>query len=251
MMNQTKRHLSLFPYLLCLLIITTACSQSKERTKAKKQAIMQTRNATEFDRIIFNGNGNIYISQGEEESLKIEGEEELLEMVSSLVIEKTLRIEYKKSNMQQLLDNTKSINIYIQVKSLQEVRLAGAGDIISTTPLKVHTLKLSLAGIGNAEIQVSGHKLFSILSGSGRFHIEGIIENQDIWINGNGIYDAPALISHVANINISGSGTVSLNVTDDLDVRISGAGNIIYDGEPNIRQSISGTGKIGQKKTDR
>lgn len=247
MKNTVKQYLSII-FCLCILCGVVACSRSKENIPASENIISQFRNVVGFEHIIFNGNGNLYISQGEEESVRIEGADTIIDQVSTLVVDKTLRIEFKKSNATKLIENTPLINVYVQVKSLEEIRLAGSGTITTTTPLKAHTLKVSFGGEASANIEIEAHKLISILSGSGKFQLKGIAENQDIWIIGAGIYDGSALVGNVANVNITGTGKVYLNVRDDLDVRIAGRGTVIYEGSPRVREAISGTGKIEQKK---
>lgn len=229
---------------LCFLTLTFACSKSKKSIAGSGNIVTQTRNVKSFEQIMFSGNGNLFISQGEEESVRIEGEDNIIDLIQTLVVDKTLRIDYKKSSLATLINSKQPINVYVQVNSIQEIRLAGTGNIITAKPLKAHSLKLSIGGSGNAKIEVVGHKLVSILSGSGRFEISGMAENQDIWISGTGVYQGFGLTSNVANVNITGSGQVYVNVQDDMDVRISGAGTVIYKGNPRVRQSISGTGKI-------
>lgn len=243
--------MKLFFSFLCfslIIFIFTACSKSKKNSLGSGNVISQTRDVSGFNQIFFNGNGNVFISQGESESLTIEGEDSILELVTTLVIDKALRIDYKKSNAAHLISSSPLVNVYIQVKDIQEIRLSGSGTISTSTPLKTFHLKMSISGSGNGTIDVIGHKLVTILSGSSNFTVKGTVENQDIWISGSGIYQAGELSSKVANINITGSGEVSVNVQDDMDIHISGAGTVIYRGTPRIRQSISGSGNVTRTK---
>ena len=65
-----------------------------------------------------------------------------------------------------------------------------------------------------------------------------------ISISGSGNIDALDLASQVAEIRISGSGSIRVNVQQNLDVRISGSGSVKYRGQPQISQSISGSGSV-------
>lgn len=229
----------------CLCVLTaTSCSKSKNRHAGSENTISQSREVSDFSSIYFNGYGNLYLTQGSTESLKIEGEGTEVGLITTNVLDGVLHIDFKKSETGQSTNISEPVNIHVQVKSLQEIRLSGSGSIFGLTPLNVQTLKLSISGSGSADIRVVGHRLFTVLSGSGNFVIKGVIENQDIWISGSGIYRAEELSSRVANINITGAGKVFVNVQDDLDVRISGAGSVIYQGTPRIHQSVSGAGTI-------
>lgn len=235
---------SLLFYCLCILAIVTSCSRSETNVNEKTNVITENRKVSEFEQILYNGNGNLFISQGEEESVRIEGDKDVISMITTIVIDKALHIDYKKGIPANQEFITKPVNIYVQVKSIEELRLAGTGNIIGTTPLQTHALKLSISGSGNASIDVNGHKLVTILSGSGKFEIKGKTENQDIWISGSGIYQGLELVSNIANVNITGSGAVYVNVQDEMEVHISGAGVVIYKGKPRIHQTIAGSGNI-------
>lgn len=227
-----------------LLIVVMACSKSKKTLPESGKMISQERKVSGFNQVLFNGNGNLFISQGDTESVRLEGEDSIIEMITTLVVDNALRIDYKKASMAHLISSRPPINIYVQVKAVQEIRLTGSGTISTPTPLDAFQLKVSISGSGSGTIDVKGHKLVTILSGSSNFVVKGTVENQDVWISGSGIYQAKNLSSNVANINITGSGKVSVRVQDDLDVRISGAGTVIYQGVPRIHQTISGSGSI-------
>lgn len=240
-----KLFLSLFLCGCLVVLSVVACSKSKKNVLVSGNIISQTRNVSGFNQIFFNGNGNLIISQGDTESVKIEGTDNIVDLITTFVSDNALHIDYKKSNMAHLINSTKiPINIYVQAKAIQEIRLVGAGTISTSTPLDSFQLKVSLSGSGSGSINIVGHKLVTILSGSSNFVVKGNIENQNVWISGSGIYQAEKLSSKVANVNITGSGKVSVNVQDDMDIRISGAGTVIYQGTPRIRQSITGTGNV-------
>ncbi len=223
-----------------------ACSKSKKTLPESANHISQVRNVGGFNQIQFNGNGNLIISQGDSESVRLEGEDSVIELMTTLVVDKALRIDYKKASMALLTSTRPPVNVYVQVKDIQEIRLTGSGTITTTTPLNAYNLKVSLSGSGSGTIDISGHKLVTILSGSSNFEVKGTVENQDVWISGSGIYQAEKLLSQVANINITGSGKVSVNVQDNLDIHISGAGSVTYQGSPKIRQTIAGSGSVAK-----
>ncbi len=83
-----------------------------------------------------------------------------------------------------------------------------------------------------------------ILSGSGNIDLVGSLENQDVTISGSGDYEGADLESLIAEVLISGSGSVNVRVEDQLDVLISGSGNVRYYGSPELDQSVTGSGSI-------
>lgn len=233
-----------------MIVSLSSCSGNDKSLNSSGNVVSQTRNVSGFNQILFNGNGNLIISQGDTESVTIEGDSAAVDLITTLVVDSALRVDYKKSSMAHSVNTNTPINIYVQVKNIQEIRLSGAGTITTPKPLETFQLKVSLSGSGKGSIGIAGHKLVTILSGSSNFVVKGTIENQDVWISGTGVYQAEHLSSKVANINITGSGNVSVNVQDEMDIHISGAGTVIYAGTPRIRQTIIGSGTVIRKEIE-
>lgn len=230
---------------LCSIAIIYGCSRNKEIIGSGK-VVSETRNVQEFDQIVLNGEGNLLLSPEDKPGLRIEGEDNIINLITSQVEDGILKLKYQKDGAARNIKATKPINIYVQVTSLKEIHLSGSGNISNTKPLNIQTLKLSISGSGKTDMNLTGKKLISLLSGSGKFIMKGNVEDQEISISGSGLYQAEGLVSKTAHINITGAAQVFVNVKDDLDVRISGLGTVIYQGSPQIHQSISGTGKIQQ-----
>lgn len=237
-------HKSLLLLTLLSLSLCVSCSKEKEGVVGSGKTIVETREVFGFDRIFFSGSGNLYITQGGEESLKIEAEDNIVSLLTTEVTDGNLYISFKEMPN---IRSTKPVNLYAKVKKLQEIHLSGSGTI-SSQHLDVQTLKVNVSGSGNTDLTLFGNKLIAILSGSGKFIMKGAVNIQDIWISGSGIYEANLLQSKISNINVSGAGRVLVNVQDDMNVRISGAGSVYYIGNPKITQSIAGSGKIQQLK---
>lgn len=228
-----------------VFIFISSCELTNKEIVGSGNISAETRDVKDFNRIIFNGSGNLFISLSDKNSVKLEGEDNILPFITTEVNENTLQINFKdtKKNFKA----TKPINIFVTTKKIQEIHLSGSGTI-SSQHLNFDDLKFSISGSGSVDASVSGKKLISVLSGTGNFDIKGSVDSQEVWINGSGIYNGLGLSSAVANIKVSGSGKVYVNAKDNLDVRISGAGTVYYLGDPTINQSISGSGKIEKSK---
>ena len=68
--------------------------------------------------------------------------------------------------------------------------------------------------------------------------------DQEIELSSVGTYSAGGLESARARIALSGAGTATLWVTEELDVDISGVGSVDYYGDPVVAPEISGLGRL-------
>jgi len=63
-------------------------------------------------------------------------------------------------------------------------------------------------------------------------------------VSGSGEVDALQCPAKTAEVHVSGSGTVRLNVSDALEAHISGSGDVWYEGSPSLDTHISGSGHV-------
>ena len=83
-----------------------------------------------------------------------------------------------------------------------------------------------------------------VLSGSGDIELTGISDDLDLTISGSGDFDSFGLESKIASIQITGSGSVELTVTETLNVVISGSGSVFFKGNPQLNVTITGSGQV-------
>jgi carbon monoxide dehydrogenase subunit G len=222
--------------------------------------VSQTRAVSQFNEVSVAGSGELTVSQGSEESLTIETDENLLPLVKSEVSGGHLRIGPKDVNLRP----TKGIRYQLKLKNLNALRLSGSVNA-GLGPIKTENLAFQVSGSGriqsaqlqakdlSAHISGSGRiqaaqlevKQLSVqISGSGDTDVAGEAERQDIHISGSGSHQASQLKCSQADAQISGSGHATLLVKDSLSAHISGSGEIEYYGSPQVNSHVSGSGHV-------
>jgi len=196
---------------------------------------------SDFNTLEFSGVGNIYITQGDTESLKVEAENNVIDNLKVSTQGNTLSIGFKDRLINVI--PTKSINYYLTVKDLRELKISGVGNV-KCEQLTTRDMTILSSGLGNMEMQLAAEELLVDVSGAGKIVMSGEVQTQDITISGAGSYEAFNLESSDCRINITGLGKAELNASDTLDIRMSGLGSIEYKGNPEVAQNISGGGKI-------
>jgi hypothetical protein len=181
----------------------------------------ETRTVSGFTAVELGGNGDVTVQQNGTESLTISAEENLLPLLTSEVVDGTLKLGIK-DNAQ--LNSTQPITYQVTVKNLSGLTLGGSGNQTAT-------------GVKTASLVVR-------VAGSGSVTTSGTADAQEIQMAGSGTYRGSGLASKTASINSAGSGTVELAVSDKLDVKIVGSGSVTYSGSPQVTQSIRGSGTL-------
>ncbi len=125
------------------------------------------------------------------------------------------------------------------------IRISGSGNV-AVAGLETQALTVSISGSGEAKLgQLTASRVDTALSGSGRIEIAaGEAAEQTVEISGSGAHLAQGLASQVVTVRASGSGKAEVNAAEQLTVYLSGSGTVRYLGNPTVNTRISGSGKV-------
>jgi len=205
--------------------------------------ITQARSLSEVLAIKVDYPAEVIVRQGDKQSVQVEAEDNLLADLKTEVRNDALEIFYESSDGSHI-NPTKPVKITIMVKDLKELDLTSPGEVI-IEGLKTEQLKLSLSGAGNTKLdEVSLQTLSVNLSGAGSMTASGTIDALGLDISGFGSFNGKQLHGNAAVVDLTGAGSATVWVDDQLDAQISGAGSVNYYGSANVRQRIYGLGSV-------
>ena len=201
----------------------------------------ESRSVKDFDRVDLSGCGQVVITQGGEESLVVETDDNIMPYVRTMVKARTLDLGFdaKHKNI-----SPTHLRFTLNVKDLVGLKISGSGDITAAS-LDTDRLEVKVSGSGDVGIDSLTAKNVKVrISGSGDVELAGETTKQDIDTSGSGKYRAQDLHSETVKAKISGSGTTTVWATKSLNARISGSGAVDYYGNPKVKANISGSGRI-------
>lgn len=244
MKTSNKILLSLFG----LLLVSTLAAQIIVSQKLAEIHVVngsgkitsETRSIEPFDQIKLHGQYKVFLTQGTE-SLRLETDDNLLDLYETYVEDGVLRIRIKKGSKIVSSDNTK---VYIGFETLKEINMRGSCEVKSETPIVVPRLEIASPGYCKANLSLETEFLGVSISGSGVFVGDGKASRSEYDISGDGSVYTLELDSDHVEIDISGNGNAEVKAIERLEVDISGNGGVAYRGQPTLTQSISGNGKI-------
>jgi hypothetical protein len=215
-----------------------------ETIRPSDNIITESRDVSSFDAIDFRTFGRVIISQGESESLTIEGSDNLVALIQTKVTADKLIIDTEKPISILSMDKEDVLTFTIMVKDLSELTVSGAGDV-QMDALNTTSLDLVMSGAGNVTIeQFEAEELSATISGAGSLEVSGQVTEATIEISGAGGVKAGDLESQTATVNITGLGGVTVWVTEQLNGTISGAGSVSYYGDPQTNTNSTGLGNF-------
>jgi len=209
----------------------------------------ETRAVSDFESIAIEYPAEITVKQGDSESVIIEAEDNLLPQLALEVRNGTLHFENTERQWSERVNPTKPVLMTITVVDLNQVQFSTAGKMLIDS-LQTDLLEIAVSGAGDLTLKkLDVNSLEFRLSGAGNIYADGTADNLQVHISGFGNFNGGDLQSQNADVNISGAGSATAWVEQDLQAHISGAGSINYYGDPHVSKSISGAGSINEAGT--
>lgn len=189
--------------------------------------------------------GTLTIEQTGTESLTVEGDDNIVPLIATTVLNNRLEIGHPAGTQNFTL--TKPLTYHLTVKDLSTIAVSSSGSINSPG---FKTARLTLDSSGSGQMRLDGlavEGLTVAISGSGTTTLAGTTPTQTVNISGSGEYSAADLASTGANVTITGSGNATVRVSKALTANVSGSGTVTYIGNPTVQQQMSGSGHINQR----
>lgn len=229
---------------MSLLILFIGCSLwlSCATDIVTGQTVKETRNLSAFNALKLTMSADVYLSQGDHQSVEVEADKASLEYIETETNGNTLVVRNREGHWH----NLGRIRIYITMPDISEIELSGSGSVESQTPIKAASLKIDLSGSGNIKItSLQTPELKANITGSGDIFLTGDNDQagMDATITGSGSIKADELRVANATIHITGSGSARVNVLKELETNITGSGSVLYKGNPLINAHSTGSGR--------
>jgi hypothetical protein len=185
----------------------------------------EKRNLSPFTSIATEGAYDIEVVCQKPQSLEIEGDDNLLPLISTEVANGVLRIKSLRG-----YSTKEPMSIRISVPNLDGVTASGAGTI---EIVAVNNDKLKIDSNGAPTIKVSGET-----------------KTVDIDANGAGKIDTHKLRAAKAIVESNGVSKVDVFARDELTVTVSGPSRVTYEGDPQVKQTVHGPGSVEKKASE-
>jgi hypothetical protein len=176
-----------------------------------------------FSGIQVTGTARVVVRQDTLESLRVEADDNIMGRLTTSVRDGVLLVGLEQGSYSNV-----TINVYAAMRTLSRLESVGAAEFSSAGPISTDAIVCSISGAGKITLTGSAARQTVQVSGAGDVHNSG-------------------LTSSLCSVLISGTGTVEVNVTRQLDAVVSGAGSVLYAGNPPVvNQTVSGFGSVRQ-----
>ncbi|MGV3657981.1 MAG: head GIN domain-containing protein [Chitinophagaceae bacterium] len=229
-----------WPALLLLVITLASCSKEYPCVRGSSHLSNQSFNLSHFEGVDYRLPGKVQVVKGAQPSITIQASDNHLGIIRAQVRGNHLVIDTDN----RCLKNT-SIDITVTTPTLNYLRVAGSGYMVTSGDFTSDEWTLRVDGSGDITASIAGEEANAHISGSGTIQLQGAVNSFNPTISGSGDIKAYSLAAKNVEARISGSGKIQTTVTDLLKVSISGSGDVFYKGSPSsVNSTISGSGRL-------
>ena len=195
------------------------------RIKGSGKRELQKRQVAPFTSISTEGAFTIEVTCQKNQSLEVEGDDNVLEYVTTEVSSNILRLKNTKN-----YSTSEPVKFRISVPNLEGLSVNGAGHV-------------DIKGMNNDKFEID-------TNGAATIVVAGTTKLIDVGANGAGKIDAENLHAARGVVESKGVVRVDLDVTNQLDVTVSGPSTVTYKGDPVVNKTIHGPGKVERRGSE-
>jgi hypothetical protein len=193
-----------------------------------------------FDKIDLKRTANVYVTQGATQSVSIEGEENILDLIKTEVTDDEWIFDFTKT-----VSEYETLTITITMTDIRRLRNSGSGDFYLGDSISVDDLDLEVNGSGNINGPVAiSNKLKTVLTGSGTLDVSGAAAEHEATSSGSGNILTRNLVAATGEAHAGETGNVEVHYTGDWHAYITSSGNILYKGVAPVDSHVTGSGTV-------
>jgi hypothetical protein len=234
---------SIVPIIIFVFILSGFQSCNMVCKKGRGNIKTETRIISEFNQLEIKGQPEVILEQSVNPSIRVSIDSNLIEYVKTEISGSKLKI-FESRCLKEISD----YKIYISTNTLKTILINGSAKLKCDSLFRTDKLTINSEDAGSISFNADIEDLEVNVEGSGSVKLKGRTNNFKIDMESAGSIEAIELLSKNVDFNVSGAGTVEVNVSENLNGEASGSGKLFYKGNPRIvKTNNKGTGTIQTK----
>ncbi|OKL40795.1 head GIN domain-containing protein [Pontibacter flavimaris] len=233
-----KAALGLMFLAFTLLNVPGAMAQS---LRGNGKVATQNRSVSGIKGIDAGGGFVVELTQGSNEGVRLEAEENLLDNIKTEVRNGVLHIYNEKG-----VSSTKGMKAFVTLKDLESISISGGVKVIGNSSFKSPSLKLEMSGGSNVKLTIVTEQIKGNLSGASKIELVGKTDELTMQLSGASKMEASELEARQVSVQASGASSVKVFAQEGLDINASGASAVYYKGSPSITSDVTSAARVGK-----
>jgi hypothetical protein len=211
--------------LIGLILLGAGCHRFHNEVAGSGKLQREKREVGSFTSVSTEGAFDIKIVCQKPQSLEIEGDDNILPLVSTEVSNNVLHVRNLRG-----YSVSEPITLRISVPDLEGIYSSGAGTV-------------EVSGLKNEKFEVEAN-------GAPTIKAAGETKVLKIDANGAGKIDTHKLRAMDVEVDSKGVSRVQVHAEERLDVTVSGPSKVIYEGDAVVKKTVNGPGSVEKKENE-
>lgn len=228
--------------MLVVLFITSSCFMDGIMgIKGNRNVISESRSISSgFKEIDIQQGISLYLTQGNSTTLKVEADENIMDLLITEVQNNTLKIYFKKN-----VYKAKARNVYLTTNTISSIEASSGSSVKTENTWQTNQLKLSTSSGSSIKINVNANNITSSSSSGSTMWLYGKTNNFSAKASSGSSINANELKSIDAIAKASSGAHISVNVSGKLTAKASSGGGVGFEGNPTeINKETSSGGNV-------
>jgi uncharacterized protein YxeA len=210
-----------------LLFSSASYAQFWRTVEGNGDVTTKDRKTDSFTGIKVSSGIDVYLKQGNEETVTVEADENLHQYIMTEVRGDVLNV-YSEYNIR----HAERMRVYVTMKEIKTIKTTSAGDIHGESRINSDKLEISASSAGDIKLDVNSKFIEVDISSSGDITLTGETDELKADLSSAGDLNAYELKTREADVSVSSAGDADINVSEKLIARASSAGDVNYRGDP-------------------
>ncbi|MDQ2177737.1 head GIN domain-containing protein [Marinifilum sp. D714] len=193
---------------------------------------------------ISSGSGiDVYLRQGDKESVTVEADENLLDLIVTRIKGDKLVIKTEDP-----IRRAKKLNVYVTFVNVNEISVSSGSDLESSHLLKFENLDISVSSGADADLELQADDLTCSVSSGADANLSGTANSFYGKASSGSDLRAADLKAKVCRAKASSGGDVTVYASESIEASASSGGDVNYYGEPTkVNVSSSSGGDVNRR----
>ncbi len=189
--------------------------------------VTEERSVADFTKVKGAAGIDVYLTEGTENKVTVEADENLMELIETEVEGGKLRIRAIQN-----IGRAKAKKVHVTYVNLSSIEASSGADVIGNSVIKSETLNLDASSGADLELEILSSEVFAETSSGSDMKLSGKATTLRAKASSGSDLDARELLVATCNADASSGADIKVNVKDQLTAEASSGGDVHYYGDP-------------------
>ena len=170
---------------------------------------------------------NVYVTQGPKSPIRIEAEDNLIELVKFQESGDALKV-----SLTRCIRAKNPVNVYVSSDTITKFDAVSSAKIIGENEITADNLEIDANSAGEVSLEIDAQNVVVESSSAAKIYLDGTADNLEVEATSAGYVYAFELKADEVIANANSAGIVQVYAIDKLDATANSAGKIQYKGMP-------------------